>query len=488
MRGKGPRSITLVMLLLAALAVVGLTASAAPAAAGTPSVTAPVTAGVPFSFRSVAYNVRDLPLSKRPFNGGLIPRVDNGLHDAQGVRMRLVKGVLYDFPRGQATYGLANLGAYRVSGDQFFLDRALAQADRLVADRVVAGDAWFCPNPNPYYRHGFHTEPLAPPWYSALSQGRALLFLSRLAEVTGDPVWRDAADHFFAAFLRKGPCSGPYVTMVDSHGYYWLQEWPWGGGMKPDDTLNGHNSAAFGIYEYWVFTQDPRALALFRGAATTTQHYASTFRQPGWISRYCLAYDIHNPLYHNIHVHQLLTLHSMTGSDAFAHDADLFEADYPYPETSGTLRVTPGRYTAVRYSSGGAQTGQRTVTIKATLACHARGRQRFRGRGVFIHATSGPFAGYWLQERPGRVYLRGVVVPLSYDPARPLRLAAGHTYTAVDLDSSGAVLARSSLTADTATSILVDRGAVVNGSPCVRLAQGDLTGYWIKLQPGLKLH
>ena len=432
--------------------------------------------GVPFSFRTIPYALRDLPQSQRQFYGsGALSRVDNGVHDDQGVRMRRVGGVLYDFPRGQATYGLLNLSAYRVTHDDFFLQRALAQAQRLVSNRVVSGDAWFCPNPNHYYRHGLHNEPLSPPWYSALSQGRALLFFSRLAQVTGDQEWRDVADHLFAAFLIKGPTSGPYVTMVDSHGYYWLQEWPWAG-MKPDDTYNGHNSAAFGIFEYWAVTKDPRAQALFRGAAATTQHYASAFRQPGWMSHYCLAHRIVNPLYHNIHVHQLLGLYSMTGAVAFARDADLWEADYPYPATAGTLRVTPGRYTVVRFGSSGAQTGSRTVTVARTLACHAAARQRFRARGIYIRATSGPFSGFWIEEAPGHAYLTGAVVPLDYDPARQLTLAAGRAYTALQLGDSGAVVARTTLPAGAATTLLVNRGAVVNGSPSVRIADGRAQG------------
>ena len=83
--------------------------------------------------------------------------------------------------------------------------------------------------------------------------------------MTGLPKWRDAADHTFRAFLRPGPRSGPYILDVDSAGYYWLQEWPFAG-MQPDDTLNGHNTSSYGIYEYYLVTHDARAKALFRAA------------------------------------------------------------------------------------------------------------------------------------------------------------------------------------------------------------------------------
>ncbi|HZL65186.1 MAG TPA: hypothetical protein VFD50_09655 [Thermoleophilia bacterium] len=175
MRGTRLRTGTLRMLALAAMACVvlacvvlaastGVAAAATRASAAaperTPAPAAPAADGIHFSFHTVPYALRDLPQSQRQFYGsGALSRVDTGVHDDQGVRMRRVGGVLYDFPRGQATYGLLNLSAYRVTHDDFFLQRALAQAQRLVSNRVVSGDAWFCPNPNHYYRHGLHDEP-----------------------------------------------------------------------------------------------------------------------------------------------------------------------------------------------------------------------------------------------------------------------------------------------------------------------------------------
>jgi hypothetical protein len=274
--------------------------------------------------------------------------------------------------------------------------------------------------------------------------------------------------------------------MVDDHGCYWLEEWPWGG-MRPDHTYNGHNSAAFGIFEYWAVTKDPRARVLFRGAAATTLHYASTFRQPGWMSHYCLAHRIVNPLYHNIHVHQLVGFYGMTGTYAFARDADLWEADYPFPATAGTLLVTPGSYSVLHSGSGGSLAGARTVAVTHTIKCRANARQRFRGRGVFIHATSGPLSGSWIREAPGHAYVRGAIVPLDYDPARQLTLAAGRAYTVVQIGESGAVITRTTLPAGATTTLLVNRGAVVNGLPSVRIGAGALKGYWIRLQKGVKL-
>lgn len=450
----------------------GVHAAAADARAGD--------AGAPFAYREQAWTVRTLALEHRQYSGdSVIPRRDTGVHDAAGVRMRRKDGVLVDLPRGQATYGLLNLNSYRVSGDRFYLERSLAQARRLVDDAVAVGEAWFVPTPVRCGRHGLGEEPVGSPYYSALAQGRTLLFFSRLAAVTGDERWRTRADRVFAAFLLPLDRRGPLVVTVDEGGYVWLQEWPWAG-YVPDDTLNGHISAAFGIYEYYCLTRDARALGLLRGAATTALHYLPRFRRPGWISRYCLAHSVANANYHDIHVHQLLWLYTITGEPAFARYADLLEADYPDPPASGQGVIAPGTCSVLGLSGGEAV---RRVTVPRESGGRVVARQRLRGDGVFLRFASGPFAGGWVEERPGRVYLAGAVVQLRYYPARAAALAGGRTYVGVRLGQDGR--SRSEVTIAGGAGLAVDRGAVVDGYPSVRIAGGAWDGYWVRLGPGV---
>ncbi len=441
------------------------------------------------SFRSYPYAVRDLGMGARQYSvSAVLPRVDPGVHDSHGVRMRRIRGVLYDFPRGQATYGLLNLSSYRVTDDTFYLDRAVAQAQRLRDDRVVAGEAWYYPNRPSKHRHGNPDEFIAAPYYSSLAQGRVLMFFSRLAEITGDATWRDAADHTFASFLRTGPRSdGPYVDEVDSRDCLWLQEWPWPG-MRPDDTFNGHNSAAFGVYEYWHLTKDATALEVFQGAATTSQAYAGSFRDPGWLSFYCLAHHVMNPFYHNYHVGQLLELYRMTGAVAFAHDADLFSADYPRPGLETTMTVEPGAYAALRFSASGVVVARRTVTARRSVTTRVTRRQRqVRGGKVYLRVAAAPWPGWWLAERPGKVYADGAVVVRAYDPTRTVSLLAGRSYRAILLDKRGRVDDSVVLRPDSPLKLAVSAGATVLGRAAVRLAEGDQARYWLLLEDGARL-
>ena len=445
-------------------------------------------ANIPFKFAADPFDLRELPLTARPFSASaVVPREDNGVHDSHGVRMRVVRGKMYDFPRGQASYGLDNLNSYRLTQDTFYLDRALVQAERLVAYHDEGGGAWYYPNYPSKHRHGQAGEFIAAPYYSALPQGRILLFFSRLAEMTGEPRWREAADRTFAAFLRPGPCAGPYILNIDSEGYYWLQEWPWTG-MTPDCTLNGHNSSLFGLFEYYTVTRDERARELFRGAVTTVRHYLPSFRRTRWISCYCLAHRSTNANYHRMHVGQLLELFKLTGSTVFARAADRFQSDYPSPEVAGAIQVEPGRYSALRFNADDGVSARRTVTIRRASRLGVQLRQRHRGRSeIDLLVAGGRLDGWWLAESPGRVYLRGFAAQVGYDPARTLTLSRGQTCTAYAYEDDGSVRESVRVDAGDGLTLEVGRRAVVNGVDQVRVRDGEFNGYWLPLRRGIVL-
>jgi hypothetical protein len=477
------------------------TSQDAPAADASPSVTASPSApsvssapaplavdGIPFRFRADPFTVREMPIDERPGSSThVMSKADHGLHDAQGVRMHYIHGKLYDFPRGQSSFGLANLNSYRLTGDEFFLDRALAQADRLLSTHREADGAWYFPTWPSRSRHGRPGESFQAPYYSALTGGRILTFFSRLAEVTGSQKWRDAADHAFLAFLRPGPRSGPYILNVDSQGYYWLEEWPWPG-MRPDHTLNGHNTASYGVFEYYQLTHDERAKALFRAAVTTIRHHLTAYRRPGWISCYCLEHRSTNANYHGMHIGQLLQLYHMTGALVFARAADEFMDDYPRPAVRGRLQVERGTYQAVRVTSDGAVIGRRAVTARRKVTWGTSSRKRLWPRSpVFVRANSGPAAGWWLPERAGRVFLLGIAAEQSYAPPRRLTVAARKTLTALTFGDAGRVTARLRVDSGAGLDLTVDRRAVINGNARVRVSEGELAGYWIQLRDGVRL-
>ena len=99
--------------------------------------------------------------------------------------------------------------------------------------------------------------------------------------------------------------------------------------------------------------------------------------------------------------------------------------------------------------------------------------------------SSGPLAGWWLRECPGKVYLPGVVAALDYLPARTVQLADDGTFTASAIGADGAVVGQAQVAAG--SSLRVDCGAVVDGVPSVRLSGGTLAGYWLPLGSGVSV-
>jgi hypothetical protein len=212
-------------------------------------------------------------------------------------------------------------------------------------------------------------------------------------------------------------------------------------------------------------------------------HYASWFRQPGWRSFYRFSHNlVASPGYHGIHVSQFLTMYRLTGITTFARLADAFRSDYPKPDVSGSIRVTPGIYTGLRFDSLGRVVGHWTWRVTAAMRLPVTRRERiYHQTGSWFLTTSGPWAGYYLRERAGRVYLPGVLSFLSYNPPRKLVLPAGHVYVGRTFDDDGAITATVHFPVDSSTTTTVRRRARVNGADQVLVDGGPLAGYWVHL-------
>ena len=256
-----------------------------------------------------------------------ISLVDNAPHDKYGVRMYLSGGRLWNYPGGQARYGLQNLNAYRITEDAFYLRRATAQAQRLLDTHISVNGAWFYPLRFSRYRHSKvnNGELMKAPWYGGMAQGGALSLMVRMYEVTGDEKYLAAAKATLNSFLRMGPAAGPWVVNLDSAQRLWIQEWP---RLPLDYTYNGHMIATFGLHDYYSLTKDTLALVLFRAAASAALDYAPKFRRPGNISRYCLLHGTPNEKYHGVHISCLRHLADYTGEEAFRRWSELYLEDY----------------------------------------------------------------------------------------------------------------------------------------------------------------
>lgn len=448
--------------------------------------------GLPFSFHRDGYEFHDLAPGQLPRGPNVTaPRRDPEPHDDHGVRMVEVDGTLYDHPNYQANFGLENLESLRRSGDRFFLDRAKAQGRRLIDRRVESRGAWFSPYTFDFPLHGDPDDMAVAPWYSALSQGKALSLFSRLAKLTGEARWREAADRTFASFLVPPDPDRPWVVAVDSHRLVWLVQHPRGATLADSDRIfNGHLSGIFGLWEYERLTRNPAALALYDGAITTIQRHLADLRVPRWRSTYCLTHRAEaSNGYHQLHVEQFAQLWLMTREERFLRFAEELRDDNPYPILAAprTIEFQPGGQVgyAVDLATGKVadeeQVSLRTAETGTTIR-----RMRMKASaelpgGVYYRVRSGPLYDRWVREERGRTTLRGPVAELAYRGERRASIEGGRTYVGTRYDRPGEVVAteRTHFAKDTETSI--DRTAWIDGAPAGHVTAGPLAGTWIPL-------
>jgi len=433
-----------------------------------------------FSFKANAYGIYTAPRDRYPYaRAAPTALVDSGVHDAAGVRMRRIGNRLYDHPVGQAGYGIDNLESFVLNGDQRYLNRAKAQAGRLIARAKKVGTAWYIPYPFDFYLHGRANARMAAPWYSAMAQGQAITLFVRLYEVTNDVAYRNAADGVFGSFLRPSGAANPWVVRVDKYKRLWLEEYP---GTSPDRTLNGHLFATFGMWDYWRLTQDERAKTLYQGALTTAADYFTAYRNAKWLSQYCLTHPTAlSDVYHPIHIRQFFKVFTMSRGLAFLRLAETLSADYPPPAVKGSVIFAVGKHEGVKFTSAGKVTARRTLRLTRSSFAPADRRERIHGQpGYWYRITAGALAGHYVQEKYAISALRGRSLTYPHYPARRVTMAANRTFTGFEFDDLGKVVTQVSVVTTEVTSFGTIASAVWNGREYLLAETGPLAGRWIQ--------
>jgi len=249
-----------------------------------------------------------------------------GVFDEQKVSMYRRGGIIYDHPVRQAQYMLTRLNTYLLNQDERYLERSVRHAERIMSYAERTENGTFMP-----YQFGFDVhgrDPVPAPWYSGMAQGQVISAFILLHNETGEARYLDFATELFQSFLHHKDDSGaPWVTRVDDTGHLWFEEYA--KDDYADFTYNGHIFATFGLYDYYLATGDPDALALFQGGVTTIRHYIDEIRNPGEISSYCLHHpDVKSRTYHNVHIRELKALSRITGDPVFEAYSALLLQDF----------------------------------------------------------------------------------------------------------------------------------------------------------------
>ena len=257
-----------------------------------------------------------------------------GAYDASGIPQLDYHGKigLQSNPIAIAQYGLGNYNLFRRTGDserrrKFFL----------VAD-------WLCSHleENSHglavWNHHFdweYRDTLRAPWYSALAQGQGISVLVRAHQEVQErgaaeavqkenaTRYLDAARRAFAAF--QTPIGEGGVAFTDESGDLWFEEYIV---SPPTRILNGFLWAIWGVYDYFLATNDGAVKELFSRAVQTALHNLNRYDLGFW-SLYEQSGTrlpmVASTFYHSLHIVQLRIMQRLTGEAAFGDVADRWE-------------------------------------------------------------------------------------------------------------------------------------------------------------------
>ena len=254
----------------------------------------------------------------------------SGQYDSAGVPMLNYHGKIglqYN-PIAIAQWGLGNYNLYRQTGNDERRKKFLIAADWLCSHLELNSHRTWTWN---HYFDWEYRSRLAAPWYSALAQGQGISLLVRTHRATGRAEYLEAAERAFAAFLKSTDDGG--VTFRDDKDNLWFEEYIV---SPPTHILNGFIWASWGVYDYFLGTQDAAARDLFlqamRALCANLHRYDLGYWSLYEQSRTLLPM-VASPFYHRLHVVQLRVMHRLTGDATFAHYADKWEA-YTHSRTN----------------------------------------------------------------------------------------------------------------------------------------------------------
>lgn len=280
----------------------------------------------------------------------------------------------------------------------------------------------------------------------------------------------------------------PFVSWVDADNHLWLEEYAQLPLAKSDRTFNGHIFATFGVWDYYRISKDPRAAKIFAGALENVRYHVNRgWRNPLWISRYCMTHAQLDSKYHGVHVVQLRTLNAITGSSDWSVWSDRLQDDYPKPKLESTVRFAAGKPIGLTFDSEGQVLSTRAITVNGTSTAPASQRARVKGQqGYFYLITAGMLSGYWVQEKANAVSVPGLILSTAY-PYPRLASFAPNPHTGWTLTASGLKAEPRTITMSRSSSAEFDRSGWIDGAAYVHIIDGSLAGRWVP-KSGLTLH
>ncbi|MEK7555450.1 MAG: D-glucuronyl C5-epimerase family protein [Patescibacteria group bacterium] len=223
-------------------------------------------------------------------------------------------------PLAVAQYGLGHYNLFLKTGDIKNLEAAKIQADWLVKN--LENNQFNLP----VWKHNFrwhYKKYLEPGWYSAHSQGTGISLLARIYQETKDNKYLEAARKAFLSMDTTINNGG--VKFIDENNDTWLEEYII---APPTHILNGFLWALWGVWDYYLLTEDKKALKLWNDCVETLKKNLSKYDIGFW-SLYDLSKQflkmIASHFYHSLHIVQLKITFVLTNEPVFESYYKKFE-------------------------------------------------------------------------------------------------------------------------------------------------------------------
>tara|TARA_B110000196_G_scaffold210303_1_gene180309 strand:+ start:237 stop:1211 length:975 start_codon:yes stop_codon:yes gene_type:complete len=237
-----------------------------------------------------------------------------GEYDANGIPMLNYHGDIglqYN-PIAIAQWGLGNYNIWKNNKSRERYDNFMLVANWLVENLEENKFGIFV------WNHKFnwpYKEKLNNPWYSGLAQGQGLSVLVRAFKETKDEKYINSARKVYASFLKETNYGG--VTSTDTNNNIWIEEYII---SEPTHILNGFIWALWGIYDYWLLTNDNSVKKLFDKYIITIIQNINNYDIGYWSLYELSGLKIKmrtSIFYHRLHIVQLKILFNMTNIEKF---------------------------------------------------------------------------------------------------------------------------------------------------------------------------
>lgn len=202
------------------------------------------------------------------------------------------------------------LNLFESTGDVYYYNYFFNCVQWLIDNAKAFNEGLILP-----YKFEYPPYGLKPEWYSAMAQGQAIETMVYAYRQSKNTKYLEVAKKLLKPLWVEVNKGGVTVKLSDTA--YWYEEFA-SKSIEPPMVLNGNIFCLFGVYTYYLETNDPEAKTLFDYGINALLATIDKFDFNGW-TYYDLKKKVSTDYYHSVHVSQMKRLYEITGNEKFLY-------------------------------------------------------------------------------------------------------------------------------------------------------------------------